>query len=82
MLICLSLSQPILLADERLVFLGKIRFEKSTAPGVASSCNPFTWSDSLIRCSDIRMYTNKAGVQEYNRVAMITTDESDVDNGW
>jgi len=71
-----------LLADERLAFSGKIRFEKSAAPGIAAFCNPFTWSDSLIRCSDIWMFTQKAGVHEYNRVAMITTDESDVDNGW
>jgi hypothetical protein len=70
------------LAGERLAFVGKIRFEKSAAPGVASSCNPFTWSDSLIRCSDIWMYTQKAGIHEWHRVAIIATDESDVDNGW
>ena len=69
-------------AGERLAFSGKIRFEMSAAPGVTAPCNPFTWSDSLIRCSDVWMFTQKAGISEYNRVAMIHTDESAVDNGW
>jgi hypothetical protein len=77
--ICLPTN---LSAGERLAFSGKIRFEKSAAPGVTAPCNPFTWSDSLLRCSDIWMFTQKAGITEYNRVAMIHTDESAVDNGW
>jgi hypothetical protein len=64
---------------DRLAFSGKIRFEKG---GVAAPCNPFTWSDSGIRCSDLWMYTKKGNVNEYNRVAMIVTDDTDVDNGW
>ena len=64
---------------DRLAFSGKIRFEKG---GVAAPCNPFTWSDSSIRCSDIWMYTKKGNINEYNRVATIVTDDTDVDNGW
>ena len=67
---------------DRLAFTGKIRFEKSSLPGVAAPCNPFTWSDSKIRCSDIWMFTSKNGVHEYNRVAMISTNDFDADNGW
>jgi len=64
---------------DRLAFSGRIKFESGGAP---ATCNPFTWHDSKVRCSDIWMYTNKAGVRDYKRVALIVSDESEGDDGW
>lgn len=47
-------------------------------------CNPYTWADSEVRCSDIWMYTIKAGyIRQYHRVGLISTDDGfDDEDGW
>ena len=63
----------------RLAFSARVKFEQG---GVHQRCNPFSWDDAD-RCSDIWMYTDKAGKREYHRVALITTEEEyDSENGW
>ena len=68
---------------DRLAFSARIKFELN---GQAITCKVNSWSDSSVvgenRCSDLWMYTYKAGVRDWKRFGYIYTDEFDTDNGW
>jgi uncharacterized protein (DUF1501 family)/uncharacterized protein (DUF1800 family) len=70
---------------DRLAFQGRIKF-LTAGTDTSAPCDPFSWnndwSQGLGRCSDILIYTDKAGVREYHRVAEIVTEDEYTESGW